>query len=91
VNAIERYLGKGVLNAVIVNSFVPPREIMAAYEAEGAQLVTCDEALRARPGLRVIEDNLVENLASKRILWEKQDLLRHDPTRLAFLLTRMLL
>jgi uncharacterized cofD-like protein len=91
VNAVERHLGKRVLNAVIVNSFVPPREIMAPYEAEGAQLVLCDEVLRARPGLRVIEDNLVENLANKRILWEKQDWLRHDPTRLAFLLTRMLL
>jgi len=90
INALERYLGKGVLDAAIVNSYIPPREIMDPYEAEGAALVLCDEFLRAREGLRIIEDNLIEDFASKRILWEKQDFLRHCPTRLAYLLTRML-
>ncbi|MDP6502229.1 MAG: uridine diphosphate-N-acetylglucosamine-binding protein YvcK [Planctomycetota bacterium] len=90
VNTIERYLGADVLDAVIVNSYVPPDEIMAAYERDGAALVLPDDDLRSRTRLRIIEENLVENIHSQRILWEKQDLLRHDPTKLAFLLVRML-
>jgi len=90
VNTIERYLGKDVLDAVIVNSYIPPDEVMAAYERDGAALVLPDDELRSRVKLRIIEENLVEDIHSKRILWEKQDLLRHDPTKLAFLLVRML-
>ncbi|MDA0837070.1 MAG: uridine diphosphate-N-acetylglucosamine-binding protein YvcK [Planctomycetota bacterium] len=90
VNTIERYLGVDVLDAVIVNNYVPPDEVMAAYERDGAALVLPDDKLRSRTKLRIIEENLVEDIHSKRILWEKQDLLRHDPTKLAFLLVRLL-
>ena len=90
VNTIESYLGKDVLDAVIVNSYIPPDEVMAAYERDGAALVLPDDELRSRTKLRIIEENLVEDIHSQRILWEKQDLLRHDPTKLAFLLVRML-
>ncbi|MDP7254765.1 MAG: YvcK family protein, partial [Planctomycetota bacterium] len=90
VNTIERYLGADVLDTVIVNSYVPPDEIMAAYERDGAALVLPDDDLRSRTRLRIIEENLVEDIHSQRILWEKQDLLRHDPTKLAFLLVRLL-
>lgn len=90
IEAIERYLGRGILDAVIINNFLPPKEIMEAYEKDGARLVLPDRPLRAREKPRIIEDNLVENLNKKRILWEKQDMLRHDPTRLANLLIRIL-
>lgn len=90
LDAIEHYLGQDVLDMAIINNFLPPKEIMTVYEADSARLVLPDPTLRLRKKTRIIEDNLVENLSNQRILWEKQDLLRHDPTRLAFLLIRAL-
>ncbi|MFP4057385.1 MAG: uridine diphosphate-N-acetylglucosamine-binding protein YvcK [Candidatus Brocadiia bacterium] len=89
VAAVERYLGDDALDAVLVNSNVPPPEILERYRQEGAALVAIDDALTAHR-VQMVLDDLVENLQHRRILWEKQDLLRHDPEKLAELIWNLL-
>ncbi|MBM4036330.1 MAG: YvcK family protein, partial [Planctomycetes bacterium] len=89
VAAIERYLGAGVLDTVLINSTVPPAAILERYRGERAELVRVDDKLGAHR-VRVILDDLVEDLDHRRILWEKQDLLRHDPEKLAELIWNLL-
>lgn len=85
VRAIQRYLGEGALNCVFVNDHDPGDHIMAPYREEGAELVLPDEGLEEL-GVGVLRENLVEAIDEKRILWEKQDLLRHDPHTLGELI-----
>lgn len=87
--AIERYLGRDALDAVLVNSNVPPDDLIERYHEEGAALVRIDDRI-ANHRVQIILDDLVENLDHKRILWEKQDLLRHDPDKLAELIWNLL-
>jgi len=82
VRAIIKYLGEGTLDYVLVNSHVPPPEVFERYRESGAELLVADDALRDL-GPEVIEADLVEDLKDQRVLWEKQDLLRHDPEKLA--------
>jgi len=88
VRAVERYLGPGVLDHVIVNSKVPPPQILAAYQAEGSGLVV-DDLDPAAMSLNVIRSDVLERIEERRILWEKQDLLRHDPAKLADLIMEL--
>ena len=87
--AVERYLGEGVLDGVLVNSNVPPQAILDRYHEEGAELVRVGDGISGHR-VQIILDDLVENLDHKRILWEKQDLLRHDPDKLAALIWNLL-
>jgi len=89
IGAIERYLGERVLDAVLVNSNVPPPNILDRYRSEGADLVRVDDKI-ANHRVRIVLDDLVEDLDQRRILWEKQDLLRHDPEKLAELIWNLL-
>ncbi len=82
VRAIIRYLGDGALDYVLVNNHLPPPEVWKRYEEAGAQLLAADDDLRGL-GPQVVEADLVEDITSERALWEKQDLLRHDPEKLA--------
>ena len=82
VRAVQKYLGDGALDYVLVNNHVPPHGDPARYEEAGAHLVLPDDDLRAL-GPQIIEADLVEDLTQERVLWEKQDLLRHDPDKLA--------
>lgn len=85
VRAIIRYLGEGVLNYAIINNTVPPESVLERYRKESAELVTADPGLEPL-GVKVIQEDLVEDITHMRILWEKQDLLRHDPVKLAEIL-----
>ena len=82
VRAVLKYLGAGVLDYVIVNNHVPPAEVLKRYEESGAQLLLPDDDVRGL-GPQIIEADLVEDMDQQRVLWEKQDLLRHDPEKLA--------
>ncbi len=88
VRALQRYLGDGVLDYILVNNTIPPQEIMERYEAADAQLVVADAEVR-QLGPQIIEQDLVEEVDSRRVLWEKQDLLRHDPEKLAHLIMEL--
>ena len=89
LDAVTRYLGDGVLDAVLVNSNIPPADVLDRYHAEGADLVHIDERMAAHR-VQIIFDDLVESFDHGRILWEKQDLLRHDPEKLAEILWNLL-
>jgi hypothetical protein len=64
------------------NSRIPSDQIMESYRAEGAEIVARDPALDGL-GVPVVGADLVEDLDGQRVLWEKQDLLRHHPDHLA--------
>jgi uncharacterized cofD-like protein len=87
VGSIERYLGQDVLDYVVFNSMEPPPVIMERYEKDGAQLVR-PEAYSGK--VKAICADVMENLTEKRALWEKQDLIRHDPDKLARVLIESL-
>lgn len=82
VRAVQQYLGEGVLDVVILNSTSPRKEILERYESEGARLAAVTDDLRTL-GPRLVLADLVEDLDQSRVLWEKQDLLRHNPDKLA--------
>lgn len=82
INAIVKYLGEGALDYVIVNNNIPRRDILDKYQKEGADVVLMDEGVY-NLNVNVKKADLVEDLNQKRILWEKQDLLRHDPDKLS--------
>jgi len=89
IAAIERYLGRQVLDGVLLNSNVPPQVILDRYRDEHAELVRIGDGITSHR-VQVILDDLVENLDQQRIVWEKQDLLRHDPEKLASLIWNLL-
>ena len=82
IKAVTKYLGDGVLDYVIVNNNIPRKDILDKYQKEGAEVVLLDEGLYNLK-VNVKKADLVEDLNQKRVLWEKQDLLRHDPDKLA--------
>jgi len=82
IKTIIKYLGAGVLDYAIINNNIPRREIVDKYQKGGAELVLMDEGVYDL-NINIKKSDLVEDLIQKRILWEKQDLLRHDPDKLA--------
>ncbi len=79
--ALHQHLGFDGVDAVLVNSSRPDPEILRKYESEGAALITPDAMLN-QMDVQVIATDLCENFNEPRVLWEKQDLLRHDPHKL---------
>jgi uncharacterized cofD-like protein/HAD superfamily hydrolase (TIGR01509 family) len=88
VATVINHLG-GALDAVIVNRARPAADVLARYAAEGAELVAIDPPLYDL-GPEIVEAELIENGSARPVPWEKQDLLRHDPKKLASLLIRQL-
>ena len=82
VRAILRYLGEGALDYVLENDAKPPAAIVRRYEKKNSPLVELDPDLD-KLGVKVIRADLVEKIDQSRVLWEKADLLRHDPEKLA--------
>ena len=82
VKAIIKYLGEGVLDYVLVNNNFPNDDILEKYRSEGAEIIAIDKDL-AKTNVKAEVTDLIENIEQKRVLWEKQDLIRHDPEKLA--------
>ena len=70
------------MDYVIVNNNIPRKDILDKYQKEGAAVVLMDEGVY-NLNVNVKKSDLVEDFNQKRVLWEKQDLLRHDPDKLA--------
>ncbi|NQT19422.1 MAG: uridine diphosphate-N-acetylglucosamine-binding protein YvcK [Planctomycetes bacterium] len=81
VRAIFKYIGDGGVDYVLLNDNIPSDEILQRYADEGAELVVPGDVDGL--GVQIIRADLVEDIQNKRALWEKQDLLRHDPAKLA--------
>lgn len=88
ISTIIKYLGEGVLDYVLVNNNIPRKSILERYQKEGADVAQMDESV-SRLKVNVKMADLVEDLEQKRILWEKQDLIRHDPDKLADAICRV--
>ena len=82
IKAVIKYLGEEILDYVLVNNNFPRQEIIGKYRKEGADIVALDENL-GKNNVAVVVTDLIENIEQKRVLWEKQDLIRHDPEKLA--------
>ena len=67
---------------MLVNNNFPRKEIIEKYRKEGADIVALDDNLENN-NVTVEVADLIENIDQKRVLWEKQDLIRHDPEKLA--------
>ncbi len=88
IKEIIKYLGEGVLDYVLVNNNFPREEIIEKYRKEDAGIVTLDKDLE-KNNVAVEVTDLIENIEQKRVLWEKQDLIRHDPEKLADAICRV--
>jgi len=82
LRTVVKHLGPEAIDYVVVNSRIPSPAILERYRAEGAEIVPPEQAIY-EIGPRVVEADLIEDLDGTRILWEKQDLLRHHPDKLA--------
>lgn len=78
VEAVERYLGTGILHAVVVNTGRLSEARLSAYRAEAAEPVAADIDALARRGLRVLSGDLAT----------REGLVRHDSGRLARVIMR---
>jgi uncharacterized cofD-like protein len=86
VRRVVEALGPGVLNAVLLNCGRPSPAALARYAADGVLLLQPDDAeiaAIAALGVHPIARDLVEQTDEQRILWNKQDSVRHDPTKLS--------
>jgi len=87
--ALARHLGEDVVDTMLLNCAVPGEEMAQRYREEGAQVVLADPQL-GKLDVHVVETDLVEDIDQQRVLWEKKDLLRHHPDKLADSLCRLL-
>lgn len=84
IKAIIDYIGDGVLQYALVNNYFPRKEILERYEKKGAQALRLDnDSELSKLNVKIVPTDLVEDLDQQRVLWEKEDLLRHDPDKLA--------
>jgi len=88
LRAVLEALGEAGVDYALVNTQRPSDQIMERYRAEGAGFVEPDDGL---DGLNVpiVKAHLAEDLDITRVLWEKQDLLRHHPDKLADAICRV--
>jgi uncharacterized cofD-like protein len=74
LQALERYVGRGFIDAVLVNSSEIPPHLIRHYAETGSEPVTCQREELETLGVEVLEADL---------LAVDQDLIRHDPEKLA--------
>ncbi len=88
LRAVLQYTGADTLDCALFNSHRLPEQIVERYRKVGAESVPVDGGLKDF-GLQIAEADLVEDLDGSRVLWEKQDLLRHQPDKLADTICRI--
>jgi len=77
---VEKYIGSGVLHYVVFNNSVIPPAIRKQYEKEGAYIIKHD--IDKLPSTIIPIGRDLYERGDKQILWHKQFLLRHDPSKL---------
>jgi uncharacterized cofD-like protein len=86
VAEVVSYLGAGQVDYVLVNTGVPPQPVLERHRRDGLFLLALSaEELRkiGELGVKVVAANLLEAASEERILWNKQDAIRHDPSLVA--------
>jgi uncharacterized cofD-like protein len=74
LRALVRHAGKGLIDAVLVNSTPIPEPLIRHYEETRSEPVTVDRAALEEMGAEIVESDL---------LAADGDLIRHDPAKLA--------
>jgi len=87
---VKRILEFIKLDYVIVNSKKPDNLLLEEYEKEYAFLVENDFEEIERLGIKIIAEDVLDDSANKKLLWEKKDLLRHDPEKIAKVLMKLI-
>jgi len=80
VDAIERYLKPGIIDHVLVHDKDLPKTLLDILKEGHAYPVEEDEQTKTMP---LVKANLIKEQDSIDELWEKQNLLQHDPKKLA--------
>ncbi|MFH1359114.1 MAG: uridine diphosphate-N-acetylglucosamine-binding protein YvcK [archaeon] len=85
VKEILKYLNSK-LDFVILNNNEPSKDLLESYKKENAFLVEndCDELEKL--GVRIFLGSFLDDVEEKKLLWEKKDLLRHNPEKIAELI-----
>ncbi len=78
---INRYLGSNVIDFIILNKEKPSSRLLEFYKGENAELVKNDISELNKLKVRIIATGLLDR--ERNILWEKENLLRHDSNKLA--------
>lgn len=94
VQRVTESLGLGVLDAVLLNTGSPSPAALARYAADGVRMLQPDAAeiaAIAALGVQPIPRDLAEHADEQRMLWNKQDSVRHDPTKLSAALKELLI
>jgi uncharacterized cofD-like protein len=94
VRQIVNYLGEGVLDYTIINTRMPPPELAAVYARDGVYpLVPSPEEIAKVEalGVKVIAREVADVASSKRELYQKQDSILHDTSRVARILMTLAL
>ena len=85
VNAIVKHTNKNIIDYVISNNEVLPKEMIDRYQKDGAKQVILDDKQRKTlktMGIKIIEDNLVE---------VKKNYIRHDAKHIANIIVNLAL
>ncbi len=88
IKKIKEYIDK--IDYVIVNTKKPNERLLLGYEKENAFLVVNDFAELEKIGVNVLAEDVLEDNSNKKLLWEKKDLLRHDPEKIAKVLMNLM-
>jgi uncharacterized cofD-like protein len=86
VAEVASYVGAGHLDYALVNTGVPPQHVLERHRRDGLYLLALSaEELRKIQELRVrvVAASLIEAASEERLLWNKQDAIRHDPALVA--------
>ncbi|MBI2621214.1 MAG: YvcK family protein [Candidatus Levybacteria bacterium] len=82
IDALEKTLGKGILNYVLINSKLPRRTTLAWYEEYGEEPVADD---LTKTDFKVIRKSLIRDVIIKADENDalRRGIIRHDPEKLA--------
>jgi uncharacterized cofD-like protein len=93
VRQVLAYLGRGNLDAVMLNTAAPAPSAAARLAADGViPMPVSEEEEEAIEGMGVtpVLGHYIEGADEERQLWNKQDSIRHDPRRIASGLVELL-
>ncbi|HTJ61783.1 MAG TPA: gluconeogenesis factor YvcK family protein [Candidatus Saccharimonadales bacterium] len=93
VAAVRDYLGGTGLDVVLLNDDAPPAHLRDHHAEQGMRYLepTADQIARIEGlGIRVATAPIIDKWSGPRELWNKQDTIRHDATRLADALLALL-
>ena len=92
MRVLSDYLGGSGLDIVLVNDDPPPDHLRAHYAERGATYLEPMAAELAKVedlGVRAVAAPVIDKWSGPRDLWLKQDTIRHDASRVATALVRL--